>query len=286
MTGIAINEIETLIEHFNIQIMRDQIDYIYNGGYSIFSNEIFETNGRLKTFKMRALGIVAMVFEVDRLIQNIYKFFSVQQNRILKTRREPKAIRCAAPTTPDVEKQVKDREAESELGDSCADKKSDKELGVDETQTVFSDDKYTESFEEIEDHIKNLEDKCIDSFESIESRIKSQENIYVDNFAAIESRIKSQETIYVDNFAALESRIKSQENIYVDNFAAIESRIKSQETIYVDIFAALESRIKSQEKIYVDNFAAIENRIQSQDNKLDQILRFMGADKDVGEEKD
>ena len=72
----------------------------------------------------------------------------------------------------------------------------------------------------------------------------------------------------------------------MDNFAAIESRIKSQETIYVDIFAALESRMKSQEKIYVDNFAAIENRIQSQDNKLDQILRFMGADKDVGEEKD
>jgi hypothetical protein len=247
VTGIAINEIETLIEHFNIQIMRDQIDYIYNGGYSIFSNEIFETNGRFKTFKMRALGIVAMVFEVDRLIQNIYKFFSVQQNRILKTRREPKAIRCA-PTTPDVEKQVKDREAESELGDSCVDEKSDKELGVDETQTVFSDDKYTEILEEIEDFIKNL----------------GAESELGDSCA---------DAVFSDDK-------------YTESFEEIEDHIKNLEDKCIDSFESIESRIKSQEKIYVDNFAAIENRIQSQDNKLDQILRFMGADKDVGEEKD
>jgi len=92
-----------------------------------------------------------------------------------------------------VENPVKDKEPEKELEHSLADDKSDKELGVDLTQTVFSDDKYTESFEEIEDHIKNLEDKCIDSFETIENIIKSQERIYVDNFETIVNRIKSQD---------------------------------------------------------------------------------------------
>ena len=181
MTGIAINEIETLIEHFNIQIMKDQIDYIYNGGYSIFSLEIFEANGRLKTFKMRALGILAMVFEVDRLVQNIYQFFSVQQNRILKTRKEPKAIHFVASITPDVDNSQKDC-FEVKVKNPNKDKGPENEL-----ETVFSDDKYTENFEEIEDHIKNLEDKCIDSFEAIEK-------MYVDKFEAIENKIKSQDS--------------------------------------------------------------------------------------------
>jgi len=130
---------------------------------------------------MRALGILAMVFEVDRLVQNIYQFFSVQQNRILKTRKEPKAIHFVASITPDVDNSQKDC-FEVKVKNPNKDKGPENEL-----ETVFSDDKYTENFEEIEDHIKNLEDKCIDSFEAIEK-------MYVDKFEAIENKIKSQDS--------------------------------------------------------------------------------------------
>ncbi len=35
-TGIAINEIQSLIKDCNIQILKDKIDYIYDGDHSIF----------------------------------------------------------------------------------------------------------------------------------------------------------------------------------------------------------------------------------------------------------
>ncbi len=188
-TGIAINEIQTLIEHFNIQIMKDKIDYIYNGGYSIFSLEIFEANGHFKKFKKWVFGIIAIVFQIDKLAENIYKFFSVLQNRLLKPTTYSAIRRISIVQTfpaddhnltddfeVKVEDPFKDNETKKDSDDSSSDDSSEEESVIDETQTVFAIDKYIENFEAIENRIKNLEDKYMDNFEAIENRIKSQEN--------------------------------------------------------------------------------------------------------------
>ncbi len=140
-TGIAINEIQSLIEDSNIQIMKDKIDYIYDGGYSIFIYlDGFE---RFRRFKKRFFEIVSKVYKIKWLVEKMISCCEMCRRKVFK----------------------------------CADaKQSDKKPSPDEKnlkQMDFVDDKYIENFETLEYRTKHLENKLENRTKKLEDKLNT-----------------------------------------------------------------------------------------------------------------
>ena len=147
-TGIAINEIQSLIEDSNIQIMKDKIDYIYDGGYSIFIYlDGFE---RFRRFKKRFFEIVSKVYRIKWLVE---KMISCCKMKCLNLR---EVFKCADKKQPDK-------------------KQSDKKPGheIDLKQMDFVDDKYIENFETLEYRTKHLENKLENRTKKLEDKLNT-----------------------------------------------------------------------------------------------------------------
>ena len=122
-TGIAINEIQSLIEDSNIQIMKDKIDYIYDGGYPI--SMFFDSYGGFRKFKKWFFRNVTKLYKIKWPVE--------------------KMITCCI-------------ECQQIFSDGAESKRwihADSDLN----QMDFVDDKYIENFETLECSAKNLEDR-------------------------------------------------------------------------------------------------------------------------------
>ncbi len=68
-TGIAISEIQSLLVDSNIETMKEKIDYIYDGSYSI--PMLWEEFECVMKFKKKVVWKVGLVFELGNLIENM-----------------------------------------------------------------------------------------------------------------------------------------------------------------------------------------------------------------------
>ncbi len=68
-TGIAISEIQSLLVDSNIETMKERIDYIYDGSYSI--PMVLKNIEWVKKFKKKVFGKVGLVFELGNLIEKM-----------------------------------------------------------------------------------------------------------------------------------------------------------------------------------------------------------------------
>ena len=138
-TGIAINEINTLIEDSNIQIMRDKINYIYEDSLSI--GKCFDQSPTFTSLRKKFFEIVTKVYKIkwlkERAIHNCTKF----RNWLFACfyKEEPEEMK------PDVN---------------------------DSEQMDFVDDKYIEHFEMLQYSAKNLEERT----KSLELKLDLQED--------------------------------------------------------------------------------------------------------------
>jgi hypothetical protein len=125
-TGIAINEIQSQIKECNIQILKDKIDYIYDGGLSIF--ELFKHFEVIVKFEKQFYGVVKKVYMIKWLVKRmIYCCTKCRDGIFARVYTEP-------------------------------DKKL-KLAGSDSKQLDFVDDKYIENFEMLQYSAKNLEER-------------------------------------------------------------------------------------------------------------------------------
>ena len=143
-TGIAINEIRSLIEDSNIQIMKDKIDFIYDGGYSIFIYmDRFEV---FREFKKWFFGMVTKVYRINWFVKKMIFYCTKCRDQLFT---------CVG--TKHSEK--KSNPTESDL-----------------TQMDLVDDKYIENFETLEFNAKKMEDKLDDRTDKLEKRMKKLED--------------------------------------------------------------------------------------------------------------
>ena len=136
-TGIAINEIQILIERSNIQIMKDQIDYIYDGDYSIFI--YLDSFERFRKFKKWFFGKVTKVYVIPKWIKGRTVHYCTKwRNCSFSCYHAEDSDKGSSPAE------------DSDKGSSPAENLN---------QVDFVDDKYTENFETLEYSAKKLEDR-------------------------------------------------------------------------------------------------------------------------------
>ena len=68
-TGIAISEIQSLLVDSNIETMKERIDNIYDGSYSI--PMLWEEFECVKKFKKKVFVKLGLVFELENLIEKM-----------------------------------------------------------------------------------------------------------------------------------------------------------------------------------------------------------------------
>jgi len=262
-TGIAISEIQGIIDDSNIQTMKEKIDYIYDGGYSIFF--LLEKIKRVKKIKKKVFGIVIQVFVwLGKLIKKIVSFCGGGRDHFVLWLKML-WLKCFPRKKADVPDE----------------RKSIKKINT--TQAEFIDDKYIEYFEDIENRTKNLEEKLYlnnkNLSETIETRIKNlEEKLHLNNKGlsdTIESRTKNLEEkldqILNDKNLSetIETRNKNlEEKMHLNNYNLSET---------------IENRIKDlEEKLHLNNnnvSETIKNRTKNLEDKLDQILTSLLSQK-------
>jgi len=143
-TGIAISEIQSLLVDSNIETMKERIDYIYDGSYSI--PMLLEEIECVMKLKKKVFGKVGRVFKTGKLIEKMLIFCGSCRDGVLS---------CLGLRTVG-----KDEKSST--------KKSNK------IQADFIDDKYIEYFEDIENRAKNLEDKLHLNNKSLEDKLENR----------------------------------------------------------------------------------------------------------------
>ncbi len=258
-TGIAISEIQSLLVDSNIETMKERIDYIYDGSYSIpMLLEEFECVMKLKK---KVFGKVIRVFELGNLIEKMLSFCGRCRDRFLSWL--GMFLSKFFPRKEDGKK-------------ATVDLRSDKQSSTQKSNTsqvMFIDDKYIEYFEDIENRTKNLEEKLHLNnkglSDTIESRAKNLEKkldqILNDKNLSetIESRTK--------NLEEKLDQILNDKNLS----ETIESRTKNLEEKLDQILndknlsETIENRIKE----------TIETKTKNLEDKLDQILTSLVSQK-------
>ena len=166
-TGIAINEIQSLIKDCNIQIMKDKIDYIYGSGHSVFEClKVFDRFQGFEKFEKRFFQVVAKVYKINSLVEKMVHYCRKEKAAKILISRET------------AETGLHQEPAESALN-----------------QLDFVHDKYSENFETLEDRTKNLELRLEDRTKELEDKldlILSCHNILPENSAkSLEDRLES-----------------------------------------------------------------------------------------------
>ena len=199
-TGIAISEIQGLIDDSNIETMKEKIDYIYEGSYSI--PMLLEEIGCVRRLKKKVFGKVSRIFELGKWIEKMLFFCGSCRDRLLtclgtlrfKCFPRKEEEKRATTVAPDEQSSIKKSNA---------------------TQADFIDDKYIEYFEEIENRTKNLEEKLFMNnkslSETIEDRSKNMEDkldlINKSISETIENRTKSLEEKFETRSKNLEEKL-------------------------------------------------------------------------------
>ena len=151
-TGIAISEIQDLIDDSNIQTMKEKIDYICDGGYSIFF--LLEKNKRFMKFK-RAV------------YENVVKRFLTYLGKLrLKWFPRKKGKKQTAPVKNkqhSLSKTIEDRSKNSEEKFETRSKNLEEKL-----DQILNNNKVSET---IETRTKNLEDKLETKTKNLEDKL-------------------------------------------------------------------------------------------------------------------
>ena len=147
-----------MIKDCNIQILKDKIDYIYDGGHSIF--EFFERFEVIKKFEKRFYGAVSKVYKIkwlkERLIHNCTKCRNWLFACAAKYWDKLKA--CRKTSVKDVEKGddiINSRESAKIYSNKKAVESALNKM-------AFDDDKHIENFETLAKRAKSLEFKLED----------------------------------------------------------------------------------------------------------------------------
>jgi hypothetical protein len=203
-TGIAISEIQGLIDDSNIETMKEKIDYIYEGSYSI--PMLFEEIECVRELKRKVFGKLSRVFELGKSIEKILVFCGSCRDRLLTWLRTlclkcfPRKEDGKRATTVDPDEQLSTQKSNT-------------------TQADFIDDKYIEYFEEIENRIKNLEDKLHLNNKSLSETSETRTKNLEDKLNQILNSINVSETV--------ENRIKPLENELNLNIKNLSERIEN-----------------------------------------------------------
>jgi hypothetical protein len=188
-TGIAINEIHELLKAYKIRIIKDKIDYIYDGGYSIFECFKFFSccEGTLEKlekwlFKKVTKAIKGITWCVDKVKEECSLF--ILRHIVCCTICHHRKCIC-----------VDTKQSEKKLNPA----------GSDLNHMNFNDEKYVENFETLEYSVKTLEDKL---------------DLIISNSSLPVSRTKELED-------KLKNRIKESEDKLVDRIKESEGKLNT-----------------------------------------------------------
>jgi len=152
-TGIAISEIQGLIDDSNIETMKEKIEYIYEGIYSI--PVVFEEIECVRKWKKIVFGKLSRVFGLGKLIGRMLVSCGRCRDRLLSWLGMLR-LKCFP---------GKEDETAVDPDGQLSTKKSDT------TKEDFIEDKYIEYFEDIENRIKSLEERLENSSKNLEEKL-------------------------------------------------------------------------------------------------------------------
>ena len=186
-TGIAINEIHEMLKAYNIRIMKDKIDYIYDGGYSISEWLKFFPccEGIIQSLEKYEKWLFEKITKVKRLIkwivEKIRKICTLCRNKV-----------CGFVDTKQTEKKINFVES-------------------DFNQMDFVDEKYVENFETLEYSVKTLEDKSENRSKTLEDKLDNRTKTLEDKLDLILSNNSLPENRIKESEEKFENRIKDLE---------------------------------------------------------------------------
>ena len=269
-TGIAINEIQSLIKDCNIQILKDKIDYIYDGGHSIF--EVFDHFQAIQKFKKRFYGVLTQVYKIKRLKEKISYNCTKCRDRLFAC-----AAACWGKVRACRETSVKDVEKAADIIASRDSVETDSDQGPDEiylNRMAFVDDKYIENFETLENRARNLELRLEDrTRELVDLILNGNNNLPEDRVKAFGPRVEDRTKTLEDK---LEERTKTLEK-------KLEERTKSLEDKLEERTKSLEDKLEERSKKVVDKLRErtkkledkLEDRAKKLEDKLNTILEHL-----------
>ena len=247
-TGIAINEIQSLIKDCNIQILKDKIDYIYDGDHSIF--ELFKHFEVVVKFEKQFYGVVTKVYKIkwlkERVIHNCTKCRNWLFARASKFWVKVKVCRKTS---------VKDVEKGSDGLTSLKSVKTDSNQKAIESglnKMAFVDDKYIENFETLENRAKSLEIRLEDRTRELNEKQDTILSNHQNNLP--EDRINNFEPRVEDRTKTLEDKLENRTKTLEDK---LENRTKT-----------LEDKLN----LVLNNNIQNENRTKTLEDKLDLVL--------------
>ena len=156
-TGIATNEIRSLIEKCHIQIMKEKIDYIYD----VLVFKYFDRFEGFWRCKRGFFRIVGEIYRIELLVEMVFDFCAECRNSLFA---------C-----------VYTKESDEGL----------KAVEGDLNQMDFVDDKYVESFEALEYSAKSLEDKFEERTKNLEDKLIRLEDKFDNRNEVLEFKLNT-----------------------------------------------------------------------------------------------
>ena len=293
-TGIAINEIQSLIKDCNIQILKDKIDYIYDGDHSIF--ELFKHFEVVVKFEKQFYGVVTKVYKIKWLKERVIHNCTKCRNWLFAC-----ASKCWDKVKVCRKTSVKDVEKGSDGLTSLKSVKTDsnqKAVESDLNKMAFVDDKYIENFETLENRAKSLEIRLEDRTRELNEKLDTilsnhQNNLPEDRINNFEPRVEDRTKTLEDKLEnrtktledKLENRTKTLEdklNLVLNNNIQNENRTKTLEdkldlvlnnNIQNENIINLEIRLEDRTKKLEDK---LEDRTKKLENKLEDRTKTLG----------
>ena len=262
-TGIAINEIQSLMKDCNIQILKDKIDYIYDG-YSIFIFfHNFESFEKLENWFFKR---VTKVYNIKSLMQRIIYCCTKCRNRLFAC-----FSVCCSKLKVCIKRSVDDVEKE---GDKLISVLNQEPTETDLNQMAFvednyieNDDKYIENFETLENRAKNLELRLENRTRELEKKL----DLIINN-----NYTNNSNNLLKTDLNTLEERTKTLEDkldLIFNNNTRIENRTKKLEEkldLILNNNARTENRLNLELRLEQRN---LENKLNTILDKLNTILK-------------
>jgi hypothetical protein len=304
-TGIAINEIQSLIKDCNIQILKDKIDYIYDGDHSIF--ELFKHFEVIVRFEKQFYGVVTKVYKIKwlkgRLVHNCTKCRNWLFACASKCWGKEKA--CRNKSEKDVEKGDDKLTVQKFVETDSNQKPAESDLN----KMAFVDDKYIENFETLENRAKSLELRLedrtreladlilnINKNSGVEDRTKTVEDKLGGGIKKLEDKLENRTKtleekldIILNNNLQTENRTKTVEdkldsilnnNIQTENMTNLELRLEDRTKKLEEKLGSrtkkLENKLENRTKTLEDK---LEDRTKTLEEKLNTILEHLTSNK-------
>ena len=247
-----------MIKDCNIQILKDKIDYIYDGDHSIF--ELFKHFEVVVKFEKQFYGVVTKVYKIKWLKERVIHNCTKCRNWLFAC-----ASKCWDKVKVCRKTSVKDVEKGSDGLTSLKSVKTDsnqKAVESDLNKMAFVDDKYIENFETLENRAKSLEIRLEDRTRELTEKLDTilsnhQNNLPEDRINNFEPRVEDRTKTLEDK---LENRTKTLEdklNLVLNNNIQNENRTKT-----------LEDKLD----LVLNNNIQNENRTKTLEDKLDLVL--------------